>query len=150
MSAFPAWIRAAHLLNVIFIGLLIRSGPQILSSLPKLYWSDHCTPGAEWLRFTRKDVPTDRPWVSLEEEVAVSSWLALPGGKRLGMGRHWHFVAVLGWVLTGTGYVAALFATSDAPCRRAVPRLRSGRHGRARPAAGVLLRRHAHRLDVPA
>jgi DMSO/TMAO reductase YedYZ molybdopterin-dependent catalytic subunit len=119
LSSFPAWIRAAHLLNLIFIGLLIRSGPQILSSLPKLYWSDHCTPGAEWLRFTRKDVPTDRPWVSLEEEVAVPSWLALPGGKRLGMGRHWHLVAVLGWVMTGTGYVAALFATSE--WRRLVP-----------------------------
>jgi hypothetical protein len=37
----PIWIRFAHFINLIFITLLIRSGIEILSALPKLYWHDH-------------------------------------------------------------------------------------------------------------
>jgi hypothetical protein len=35
---FPFWLRFAHFINLIFITLLIRSGIEILSSLPKLYF----------------------------------------------------------------------------------------------------------------
>jgi len=79
-SEFPAWLRATHLLNIVFLALLVRSGVEILSSFPKLYWRDHCTPGTEWLRLTRRPLPTGRPWTALEEEEAWSPWLALPGG----------------------------------------------------------------------
>ncbi|MGI8609134.1 MAG: hypothetical protein ACR2MY_07910 [Candidatus Dormibacteria bacterium] len=47
--AFPGWIRFTHLLNILFITFMMRSGIQILASLPKLYWNEHCTPGAELL-----------------------------------------------------------------------------------------------------
>lgn len=44
---FPAWLRVTHLLNLLFMVLLIRSGIEILVSHPRLYWNNHCTPGSE-------------------------------------------------------------------------------------------------------
>jgi methionine sulfoxide reductase catalytic subunit len=73
---FPIWIRFAHFINLIFITLLIRSGIEILSALPKLYWQDHATSDTEWLKFTKKVFPPDlkkRVWISLEEEESFSS-----------------------------------------------------------------------------
>jgi sulfoxide reductase catalytic subunit YedY len=40
----------SHYLNLLLLGFLIRSGFQILSAHPKLYWNEHCAPGSEWLR----------------------------------------------------------------------------------------------------
>lgn len=91
---FPFWLRFAHFINLIFIVLLIRSGIEILSALPKLYWNDHARPGTEWIKFTKKKFLPNfkkRTWISLEEEESFSSWIALPGHKNLGIGRHWHF-----------------------------------------------------------
>lgn len=51
---FPFWLRFAHFINLIFITLLIRSGVEILSALPKLYFNDDARPGSEWIKFTRK------------------------------------------------------------------------------------------------
>ena len=109
---FPFWLRFAHFINIIFIILLIRSGIEILSAMPKLYWNDHARPGSEWLKFTRKKIPQDRMWTSLEEEESFSSWIALPGHKNLGIGRHWHFFSILFWVANGIAYYILLF-TSD-------------------------------------
>jgi hypothetical protein len=38
---FPFWLRFAHFINLIFITLLIRSGIEILSSLPKYEIQDN-------------------------------------------------------------------------------------------------------------
>ncbi len=110
---FPAWLRVTHWINVFFIGLLVRSGIQILSSYPRLYLGYHSTPRTAWLKFTRKKLPTDRHWITLEEETNAPTWLAQPGGKLLGLGRHWHFVSILFWVLNGCVYVALLFITGQ-------------------------------------
>src|SRR5262245_13916792 len=56
---FPAWLRLAHYVNLLFLVLLARSGVSILMDHPRLYWNDHSTPGSDWLRFTPTDVPTD-------------------------------------------------------------------------------------------
>ena len=72
---FPYWIRFAHFINLIFITLLIRSGIEILSALPKLYFNDHAKPGSEWIKFTKKKMPQDRLWISLEEEESFLRWL---------------------------------------------------------------------------
>ena len=100
---FPFWLRFAHFINLIFIILLIRSGVEILSALPKLYLNDHARPGSEWIKFTRKNkLPTkDKLWSSLEEEESWPSWLSLPGHKNLGLGRHWHFISMIFWVANG-------------------------------------------------
>ena len=119
VSTFPDWLRATHLLNVLFLTLLARSGLEILSSFPKLYWDDHCAHGTEVLKLTRKPVPTGRLTIGLEEEESWSPLLALPGRRNLGLGRHWHFAAVIAWIATGAVYVVLLFAAGE--WRRLVP-----------------------------
>ncbi|KAA2281602.1 MAG: molybdopterin-dependent oxidoreductase [Candidatus Nitrosocosmicus sp.] len=112
---FPFWLRFAHFINLIFIVLLIRSGIEILSAFPKLYWNDHARPGTEWIKFTKKKfLPSfeKRVWISLEEEKSFPSWISLPGHKNLGMGRHWHFFSILFWIGNGVAYYILLF-TSD-------------------------------------
>jgi len=116
---FPVWIRATHWINVLFIGFLIRAGIQILAAYPRLYWNVHCTPGTEWLKFTKKGMPRDRLWTALDQEEKVPGWLAQPGGNNLGMGRHWHFSAALFWTLNGLAYVILLFVTGE--WRRLIP-----------------------------
>lgn len=117
---FPHWIAVTHYINILFITLLMRSGIQILSDHPRLYLNDHCTPGTEWLRFTKKKIPMDRYYSSLEDAIHVSPWIALPGGRHtLGIGRIWHFLSVLFWVLNGLTYVTLLFVTGQ--WRRLIP-----------------------------
>jgi hypothetical protein len=94
---FPAWLRIHHYVNFLFITLLIRSGIQILMEHPRLYFNDHCTPGSEWLKFTRKSVPTDRLYTSHDDVIATPHWLGLPGGPHrwFGMALDWHFLSVI-------------------------------------------------------
>jgi DMSO/TMAO reductase YedYZ molybdopterin-dependent catalytic subunit/thiosulfate reductase cytochrome b subunit len=117
--SFPAWLRLTHFLTILFIGLLIRSGIEILGHHPKLYWDDACRPGTEWLRFTRKRLPADRLWTSQDEEERVSPLIGLPGRSNLGLGRYWHFAATAGWIATGLAYVLLLVGTGE--WRRIVP-----------------------------
>lgn len=42
---FPAWLRITHFINFLMIGLLIRSGWEVIASHPRFYWNNHCTPG---------------------------------------------------------------------------------------------------------
>jgi methionine sulfoxide reductase catalytic subunit len=116
---FPLWIRLSHLFNILFTTLLIRSGIEILAAHPKLYLNEDCTPGTEWIRFTPRQMSKDQFWTGKDEQEAYSSWVSLPGGKQLGLGRQWHFLGVLGWVLTGLIYVTLLFVTPE--WRRLVP-----------------------------
>ncbi|WP_369205627.1 molybdopterin-dependent oxidoreductase [Streptomyces sp. PU-14G] len=110
---FPVWLRVEHWLNVLFLTLLIRSGIEIIATHPKLYWRNDSRPGTEWARFTRKRMPKDKLYDTLDEEESYSSIVSLPGHRQLGMGRHWHFVSVIGWILTGLVYVVLLFATGQ-------------------------------------
>jgi len=116
---FPAWLIGTHFLNILFLTLLARSGLQILGSFPRLYRNDGCEPGTEILKFGQGEIPRDRLVTSLEQEVKMPAWLALPGGTQLGIGRHWHFASVILWILTGLVYVVLLLTTGD--WRRLVP-----------------------------
>ncbi len=110
---FPWWIVITHFLNIFLMVLLFRSGLEVLSAFPKLYWHDDCPPGREWARFSKKMFAADsrKPWTSLDEEEAWSPAIALPGKKNLGLGRHWHFMTIQFWILTGAVYIAMVFAT---------------------------------------
>ncbi len=112
---FPFWLRLTHYINVLFIGLLIRSGIEILGAHPRLYWNDGCTPRTEWLKFTKRKVPTqgDVIYTSRDEEIAIHPLLALPGRKNLGLGRHWHGVSSSLWILNGVIYVVLLLTTGE-------------------------------------
>jgi methionine sulfoxide reductase catalytic subunit len=50
---------------------------------------------------------------TIDEEEDYSSLFSLPGHKKLGMGRHWHFFSVIGWILVGLSYYILLFATGQ-------------------------------------
>ncbi|WP_285244040.1 molybdopterin-dependent oxidoreductase [Pseudarthrobacter sp. fls2-241-R2A-127] len=110
---FPAWVVITHFLNLALMLMLFRSGIEVLSAFPKLYWHDDCPPGRQWLRLSKKSFGADsrKPWTSLDEEESWSPVVALPGRKNLGLGRHWHFMTVEFWILTGIVYVATMFAT---------------------------------------
>ncbi len=117
---FPLWLRANHLINFFLIGLLIRSGWQVIATHPRLYWKNDCGPGTEWLKFTRRVVPAQEgAFMARDDESSLPSWLALPGGKNIGLGRHWHGMVSMLWVLNGVIYVTLLFATGY--WRRIVP-----------------------------
>jgi methionine sulfoxide reductase catalytic subunit len=116
---FFSWVGISHFINLLFISLLIRSGLEILSAHPKLYWNDDCRVGSEWLKFTRKIMPSDRLWTASDEQESFSPWLALPGRMNLGMGRHWHFFSIIFWVLNGVVYVFLMFALGG--WRRLIP-----------------------------
>jgi thiosulfate reductase cytochrome b subunit len=118
---FPVWIVVTHFLNILFLTLLARSGIEILSAFPKLYLSDHCPPGREFIRFSKRTFSADsaKLWSSLDEEESWSSAIALPGRKNLGLARHWHFMTIQFWILTGLAYLILLFV--DAQWRRLVP-----------------------------
>jgi methionine sulfoxide reductase catalytic subunit len=92
---------------------LLRSGIEILGTHPKLYWREDSKPGTEWARFTTKRMPTDKLYDTLDEEEDYSPLISLPGHKKLGMGRHWHFISVIGWILVGLSYYILLFATGQ-------------------------------------
>jgi sulfoxide reductase catalytic subunit YedY len=134
---FPLWIRLTHFFNFLFITLLIRSGIEVIGAHPKFYWRDDALPGSEWLRLTRKEIPKDQTWTSEDEIEPMSPWLALPGRNNLGLGRHWHFWAVNGWLLAGLIYVVLLFATPQR--RRLVPT-----SGEICPAAWQAIVAYAH------
>ncbi len=110
---FPWWVVLTHFLNIFFMLLLFRSGIEVLSAFPKLYWHDDCPPGREWLRLSKKTFGADsrKTWSSLDEEESWSPVIALPGRKNLGLGRHWHFMSIQFWILTGFVYVVLVFAT---------------------------------------
>lgn len=112
-------VRLTHLFNFLFLSLLVRSGIEILGGHPKLYWRDDCSPGTEWLQLSKKKLPEREPWTAEDEIEPLSPWLALPGRNNLGLGRHWHFWSVTGWIACGLVYVIAIVTTAE--WRRIVP-----------------------------
>ena len=110
---FPLWLRIDHLINLFFIGLLVRSGIQIIGAHPRFYWTDSSNPKKAWLRLTRQKVPENKLYTSMDDEIAITPLLALPGKDNLGLGRHWHFFSIIFWVLNGIVYIVLLFATGE-------------------------------------
>ncbi|MDN5747497.1 MAG: molybdopterin-dependent oxidoreductase [Pseudonocardia sp.] len=110
---YPPFVIITHLLNILFLLMLARSGLEVLSAHPKLYWSDDCPPGRQWARFSRTEFGADsrRPWTSQDEEESWNPVIALPGRKNLGLGRHWHFLTLQFWIATGVVYVVLMFVS---------------------------------------
>lgn len=78
---YPVWLRVEHWVNVLFVTLLIRSGIEILATHPKLYRRNDSRPGTEWARFTRKTMPTDKLYDTLDEEESYSPSCPCPATK---------------------------------------------------------------------
>src|SRR5690625_7620147 len=68
LFTLPLWLRSTHLINFILMGIVLRSGWEILASLPRLWWRNDCKPGTEWLRFTRRKLQIGRASCREREE----------------------------------------------------------------------------------
>ena len=110
---YPWWLRVEHVVNIFLMVFLLRSGMEIIATHPYFYWNNHSRPGTEFARFTRKVMPKDRLYDTLDEEESYSSVISMPGKSMLGIGRHWHFFSVICWILSGLVYVVLLFATGQ-------------------------------------
>ena len=112
-SGFPAWLRASHFLNLLFMTFIIRAGIQILADHPRLYWHRDCTPGTDWFRF-QKPVPVGRLWTAKDDSVTIPSWLGIPGLRHsIGLARWWHFSVNMLWLLNGIAIYVLLFSTDQ-------------------------------------
>ncbi len=110
---FPWWLRIEHFANIIFITFFIRSGIEILGTFPKLYRSLDCKPGTAWAKFTIKEQPKHKYYGVIDEEENYSPFVAMPGTNKLGAGRYWHWIMVVGFVNLGAVYLVLLFATGQ-------------------------------------
>lgn len=120
LDTFPAWLRITHFINFIMMGFLIRSGWEVLASHPRLYWNNHCTPGSEWLKFTKDKVSTvPGEFTARDDQRNLHPLISLPGRGQIGLGRAWHALVTAIWLANGFVYVALLFGTGQ--WRRIVP-----------------------------
>ena len=108
---FPAWVDVQHFFNLLFMIFIIRSGVQILSDHPRLYWTRHCTPGRDWFRI-QKPVPEDPLWTAKQDSISLPSQVGLPGLRHsIGLARWWHLGVDALWLLNGVVFYVLLFAT---------------------------------------
>ena len=115
----PVWVGVQHFFNLFLLIFIIRSGIQILSDHPRLYWTRHSTPGRDWFRIP--ETGSRRPLVDGEEGLHQP---ARPGR----LAGHPAFDRVGPLVASGRGYPVAAQ-------RRGV--LRAAVHHRAVAARGA-------------
>lgn len=120
-DSMPLVIVITHGINAFCILLLIRSGLHILADHPMLYWTDHTRRDNYWLKFGKKNMPTDKLWTAHDEAEVSSHVLTLPGGghHEFGSARNWHFATATIWLITGAIYWGYMFATGA--WRRLIP-----------------------------
>jgi sulfoxide reductase catalytic subunit YedY len=115
----PSWARWQHFFNLFFMLFILRSGLQILTDHPRLYWTRHCTPGRDWFRI-QKPVPADPLWTAKQDSISMPGQIGLPGIRHsIGLARWWHLGINTLWLLNGAVFYVLLFATSQ--WRRLVP-----------------------------
>ncbi|MDQ2726912.1 MAG: molybdopterin-dependent oxidoreductase [Actinomycetota bacterium] len=112
-TGFPAWLRWQHFFNVFFMIFIVRSGIQVLSDHPRLYWTRHCTPGRDWFR-VQKPVPPDPLWTAKQDSISLPGQVGLPGLRHsIGLARWWHLGTDTLWLLNGIVFYVLLFVTSQ-------------------------------------
>ena len=112
-SGFPAWVRWEHFFNLFFMIFIIRSGIQILSDHPRLYWTRHSTPGRDWFRI-QKPVPADPLWTAKQDSISLPGQVGLPGLRHsIGLARWWHLGTDTLWLLNGVVFYVLLFVTGQ-------------------------------------
>ncbi len=110
-AGIPWWVNLQHFVNILFMLFIIRSGWQILVDHPRLYWSRHSRPGAEWVRLAPKS-PDDPLWTAKQDCVDLPKHVGLPGLRHtIGLARWWHLIMDLGWLVNGIVFYVLIFAT---------------------------------------
>jgi methionine sulfoxide reductase catalytic subunit len=118
-AGLPAWVGVQHFFNLFLMIFILRSGIQILSDHPRLYWTRHSTPGKEWFRI-QKPVPSDPLWTAKQDSISLPGQLGLPGLRHsIGLARWWHLGVNTLWLLNGAVFYVLLFATGQ--WRRVTP-----------------------------
>ncbi|MEO6604742.1 MAG: molybdopterin-dependent oxidoreductase [Aeromicrobium sp.] len=118
-AGLPAWLGAQHFLNLFLMIFIVRSGIQILTDHPRLYWTRHSTPGREWFRI-QKPVPADPLWTAKKDSISLPQQVGLPGLRHsIGLARWWHLGINVLWLANGLIFYVLLFATGH--WRRVVP-----------------------------
>lgn len=112
-SGFPAWLGWQHFLNLFFMIFIVRSGVQILTDHPRLYWSRHSTPGRDWFRVQRP-VPADPLWTAKKDSISLPGQIGLPGLRHsIGLARWWHLGIDTLWLANGIVFYVLLFSTGQ-------------------------------------
>jgi DMSO/TMAO reductase YedYZ molybdopterin-dependent catalytic subunit/thiosulfate reductase cytochrome b subunit len=115
----PIWVGVQHFFNLFLLIFIIRSGAQILSDHPRLYWTRHSTPGKDWFRI-QKPVPAEPLWTAKQDSISLPRQVGLPGIRHsIGLARWWHLGTDSLWLLNGLVFYVLLFSTSQ--WRRVVP-----------------------------
>ena len=110
---FPVWVGVQHFFNAFLLIFIIRSGVQILSDHPRLYWTRHSTPGRDWFRI-QKPVPTNPLWTAKKDSISLPSQVGLPGIRHsIGLARWWHLGTDTLFLLNGLVFYILLFTTSQ-------------------------------------
>jgi methionine sulfoxide reductase catalytic subunit len=109
----PLWVGVQHFFNLFLMIFIIRSGLQILSDHPRLYWTRHSTPGRDWFRF-QKAVPADPLWTAKQDSISLPGNIGLPGIRHsIGLARWWHLGIDTLWLLNGLVFYVLLFTTGQ-------------------------------------
>jgi methionine sulfoxide reductase catalytic subunit len=107
----PLWVGVQHFLNLFLLLFILRSGLQILSDHPRLYWTRHSTPGRDWFR-VQKPVPADPLWTAKQDSISLPGNVGLPGLRHsIGLARWWHLGVNTLWLANGLLFYILLFAT---------------------------------------
>jgi sulfoxide reductase catalytic subunit YedY len=118
-AGLPAWVGVQHFLNLFLMIFILRSGIQILTDHPRLYWTRHSTPGKDWFRI-QKPVPSDPLWTAKKDSISLPRQLGLPGLRHsIGLARWWHLGVDVLWLANGLVFYVLIFATGH--WRRIVP-----------------------------
>ncbi len=107
----PVWVGWQHFFNLFLLIFIIRSGLQIMTDHPRLYWTRHSTPGKDWFRF-QHEVPDDPLWTAKQDSVSLPAQVGLPGLRHsIGLARWWHLGIDTLWLLNGTIFYIMIFTT---------------------------------------
>ncbi len=118
-AGLPAWAGAQHFLNLFLMIFILRSGIQILTDHPRLYWTRHSTPGKDWFRI-QKPVPADPLWTAKKDSISLPQQVGLPGLRHsIGLARWWHLGVDVLWLANGLVFYVLIFSTGH--WRRIVP-----------------------------
>ncbi len=118
-AALPIWVGVQHFFNLFLLIFIVRSGLQILTDHPRLYWTRHSTPGKDWFRI-QKPVPPDPLWTAKKDSISLPGQIGLPGLRHsIGLARWWHLGIDVLWLVNGVVFYVLLFTTGE--WRRVVP-----------------------------
>ena len=118
-AGLPAWVGVQHFLNLFLMIFIVRSGIQILTDHPRLYWTRHSTPGKDWFRI-QKPVPSDPLWTAKKDSISLPQQVGLPGLRHsIGLARWWHLGVDVLWLANGLVFYILIFSTGH--WRRIVP-----------------------------